>query len=61
VATTLTWETGGRIVAVALDACTTQAHEITAEPTEHAVERGAAISDHVLHPRGDRVADAGHR
>jgi hypothetical protein len=47
VATTLTWETGGRIVAVTLDACTTQAHEITAEPTEHAVERGAAISDHV--------------
>lgn len=46
-ATTLTWETGGRIVAVTLDACTTQAHEITAEPTEHAVERGAAISDHV--------------
>jgi hypothetical protein len=46
-ATTLTWETGGRSVAVTLDAAPSQGFEITAEPTEHAVERGADITDHV--------------
>lgn len=46
-ATTITWEAGGRAVAVTLDAATTQGFEVTAEPTEHAVERGADVSDHV--------------
>ncbi len=46
-ATTITWETGGRSVAVTLDAATEQGFEVTAEPTDHAVERGADITDHV--------------
>ncbi|NBP03536.1 MAG: hypothetical protein EBU90_26275 [Proteobacteria bacterium] len=46
-AAVLSWQTGGRVVAVSLDACVTFGAEITAEPTEHAVERGASISDHV--------------
>jgi hypothetical protein len=46
-ATTITWETGGRSVAVTLDAATEQGFEVTAEPTDHAVERGADIADHV--------------
>ena len=46
-ATVLSWEVGGRTVAVTLDACVTLGIEISAEPTEHAVERGASVSDHV--------------
>ena len=46
-ATTLTWEVRGRAVAVTLDAATDLSFEVTAEPTEHAVERGADITDHV--------------
>lgn len=46
-ATTLTWTVGGRDVLVTFDACTSQGFEGTAEPTEHNVERGAPVSDHV--------------
>lgn len=46
-ATTLTWTVGGRDVLVTFDACTSQGFEGVAEPTEHNVERGAPVSDHV--------------
>lgn len=47
-ATVLTWtNSSGAAVAVALDVAERQGFEATAEPTEHAVERGANISDHV--------------
>jgi hypothetical protein len=47
-ATVLTWTNAGGVrVAVTLDAAERQSFESTAEPAEHAVERGPNVSDHV--------------
>jgi len=44
---TLTWTSGGAEIAVDLDITSSQGFERTAEVTEHAVEQGAPIADHV--------------
>lgn len=52
----LTNSTGG--VLITLDASTSQTHERSAEPTEHPVEQGVDVTDHV-HPGPVRVTVAG--
>lgn len=46
-ATLLEWTMGGADVALEIDATPSQGYEATAEATEHPVERGAPITDHV--------------
>lgn len=43
----LEWESGGATVALEFDVTSTQGSEFTAEVSEHPVETGAAITDHV--------------
>jgi hypothetical protein len=45
--TEISWEQGGVQQLMRFDAVTRQAHESTARPTDHPIEEGADVSDHI--------------
>ncbi len=45
--TLLQWDDGGATVALEIDVTSSEGYELTAEVTEHPVETGSAITDHV--------------
>jgi len=56
--TTIAWELNGATLAVDLDASMTESDESSAEVTEHPVETGSAIGDHVK-PANDTITVEG--